>query len=112
MSNFLCQVNFIFFSVNLLVFILIYYFTGDNQTEICGISKINCYQFIDRDVHNYVHNGMEDDCNCLPACTSITYEAEFSQANFDFNGLSNVFRILYQNILKVNLTAEHFHQKG
>lgn len=31
-----------------------------------------------------ITNGEEDVCNCLPACTQISYSHEISQANFDF----------------------------
>lgn len=31
-------------------------------------------------------------CNCLPACTSIEYEAETSQASYDWNALFTAFK--------------------
>ena len=30
-------------------------------------------------------------CDCLPACTSITYDAEISQAKFDLENLANAY---------------------
>lgn len=30
-----------------------------------------------------ITNGEQDLCNCLPACTQISYSHEISQANFD-----------------------------
>lgn len=30
-------------------------------------------------------------CNCLPACTSITYDAEISQAKFDAENLFKAY---------------------
>lgn len=71
-----------------------------------------CYQFFDQEIYSFGHSGIKDECNCLPACTSISYEAEYSQANFDFNGLLNVFRILYQNILKQNFTDDLKNEQG
>lgn len=34
---------------------------------------------------------MELSCNCLPACTSITYDAEISQAPFDWTELFGAY---------------------
>lgn len=31
-----------------------------------------------------ITNGVGDQCNCLPACTQISYSHEISQANLDF----------------------------
>lgn len=31
----------------------------------------------------------QTDCNCLPSCTSIAYEAEISQADFDYKTVAN-----------------------
>lgn len=32
-------------------------------------------------------------CKCLPACTSIEYEAETSQADYDWQALFQAFRL-------------------
>lgn len=94
--NFLCQVT-TFFLLLFINFDNNWYWLGDIQTDICGTSKKACYQNVEEEILNNDDNGMEDECNCLPACTSITYEAEYSQANFDFNGFLNVVKILSQN---------------
>lgn len=36
-------------------------------------------------------SDLEGSCNCLPACTSIKYDAETSQAAFDYKALYGAF---------------------
>lgn len=66
------------------------FFEGDNDTLICGAAKLDCYSdSVDKLLENYVdsvHNGetMNEMCNCLPSCTSITYDVEVSQTKFDW----------------------------
>lgn len=72
----------------------------DDTAPICGTSKISCYDQAEDDLiqEQYV-NGITDDrnshseCNCLPACTSIRYEAEISQAPFDWQKLYSSFNV-------------------
>ena len=65
----------------------------DNNTRICGSSKISCY---DEAEDNFLQEHLiprstnfttSIECNCLPACTSLTYDTEISQALFEFNEL-------------------------
>lgn len=66
----------------------------DNKTEICPQSKVSCYS---RAEINLLSNELFDDletgkigknrksiCNCLPSCTSINYDLEIAQANYEF----------------------------
>lgn len=76
--------------------------TGDRDTKICGASNIQCYnQAEDKLLEQDFTEGLSTTtairkgCNCLPACTSITYDAEISQAKFDW---VNLF-IAYKNPL-------------
>lgn len=70
----------------------------DDETPICGTSKITCYDQAEDDLlqEQYV-NGITDskdspnECDCLPACTSIRYDAEITQAPFDWLRLSSAF---------------------
>lgn len=62
----------------------------DANTPICGAAKIACYNeaednLLKKQFMEGLSLGQEEikDCNCLPACTSITYDAEISQAPFD-----------------------------
>lgn len=36
--------------------------------------------------------NIEGTCNCLPSCTSIQYDAETSQATFDYKALFGAFK--------------------
>ncbi|XP_030376071.1 pickpocket protein 28 [Scaptodrosophila lebanonensis] len=63
---------------------------------VCGEDKIYCYdraerKLLVREFHRLrdlnaadgVQRGEEMACNCMPACTSLVYNTEISQANFD-----------------------------
>ncbi|CAO1407458.1 unnamed protein product [Diamesa serratosioi] len=45
----------------------------NSSTKVCNIDKVK-----------YVNDGFEDECKCLPACTSIEYNAEISQSKYDY----------------------------
>ncbi|XP_060664799.1 pickpocket protein 28 [Drosophila nasuta] len=68
------------------------------EMPVCGEEKIHCYERAERDqlVHEFQRvrflnggdteepqSGAQSACNCLPACTSLVYNTEISQANFD-----------------------------
>lgn len=76
----------------------------DKNAPICSAKKIVCYDQAEDDLlQEKYKNGItmnkdfENDCNCLPACTSIRYDAEISQASFDWIRLLSAF----------NSTGEH-----
>ncbi|KAM8721472.1 hypothetical protein ACLKA7_007361 [Drosophila subpalustris] len=65
---------------------------------VCGEEKIYCYDRAEREllirefqrvrslnVAGEAPKGAETACNCMPACTSLIYNAEISQANFDLD---------------------------
>ncbi|KRF94123.1 pickpocket protein 28 [Drosophila mojavensis] len=67
---------------------------------VCSENKIHCYHMAEREllvrefhrVRKLNAKGassdgrpMETACNCMPACTSLVYNAETSQANFDLH---------------------------
>lgn len=71
----------------------------DTSTPVCGAKSVTCYneaedahlwqEFYDglsRKESSYSHGGSTE-CNCLPSCTSIAYDAEMSQADFDWENL-------------------------
>ena len=74
---------------------------GDKDTPICGASKITCYEDAeDKLIENGLIEGFKNAqtagtagniCNCLPACTSITYDARISQAQFESKDLLTAF---------------------
>lgn len=66
------------------------------EMPVCGEDKIHCYDRAERqllvrefkriralDAAGDVSRGVESACNCMPACTSLVYNTEISQANFD-----------------------------
>lgn len=69
------------------------------NVPVCGSRKLKCYneaedelllkefeQGLNTEDENY--RG-QTDCNCLPSCTSIAYEAEISQADFDYKTVAS-----------------------
>ncbi|XP_034487599.1 pickpocket protein 28 [Drosophila innubila] len=65
---------------------------------VCGEEKIYCYDRAEREllvrefqrvrslnVAGEAPKGAESACNCMPACTSLIYNTEISQANFDLD---------------------------
>ncbi|KAG4070463.1 hypothetical protein HA402_005695 [Bradysia odoriphaga] len=71
----------------------------DDDTPICGSSKIACYDAAEDDLlyEQYmlgiaVNRDSQHECNCLPSCTSIRYDAEISQATFDWERLKYAYK--------------------
>ncbi|XP_065086994.1 pickpocket protein 28-like [Ochlerotatus camptorhynchus] len=66
----------------------------DDRTEICGSSQIACYnaaenELLSHDVKHSVNSSYDfrAKCDCLPSCTSVQYDAEISQADFNWRDL-------------------------
>lgn len=59
-----------------------------SDTPICGIAKVNCYNWAENDLledTDEVESSTKiGSCNCLPACTSISYDSEISQATYEW----------------------------
>ncbi|XP_065354330.1 pickpocket protein 28 [Calliphora vicina] len=64
---------------------------------VCGEDKIHCYNRAEDDLlfkefseglknTDFNYRG-ETECNCMPACTSLVYNTEISQANFDLEDM-------------------------
>lgn len=67
----------------------------DATTPICGSKNIECYQSV-RDnllIANITSTSVSRPCNCLPACNSITYDAEISQNPFDWNSFAKTLKV-------------------
>ncbi|XP_073819618.1 pickpocket protein 28-like [Musca autumnalis] len=71
------------------------------DTPVCGEDKIHCYdaaedsllfkEFTEGLKDILMNEHIETECNCMPACTSLDYNTEISQANFDlFNMLEAI----------------------
>lgn len=67
----------------------------DKHTRICSQSEVSCYDSAEdglmlEELNESLKSGSGEnkrgktDCNCLPSCTSINYDAEISQADFEF----------------------------
>lgn len=70
-------------------------FIGDASTAICGFERLQCLSdsvqsIIAEKLKNITLGGV-DSCNCLPACTQISYDHEISQASLDFHSLMEAF---------------------
>lgn len=75
----------------------------DADTPVCGAKSVTCYNEAEDDhlwqefydglskASSYAHGG-NTECNCLPSCTSISYDAELSQADFDWENLFLAYR--------------------
>lgn len=61
----------------------------DSKTRVCGARSVSCYYDAEDELFNPYEGPTHEDlgCNCLPACTAITYDAETSQADFDWRKL-------------------------
>lgn len=58
----------IFFFLSWFFFVWFYFFTGDNQTKVCGIARKRCMMRIP---------AINRNCNCLPECTSLSFKYTF-----------------------------------
>lgn len=61
---------------------------GDKSTPMCGVGKMQCYYDAEQEL---INNDFIDktlpipkDCDCLPACTTITYDTEIANLKFDW----------------------------
>ena len=74
----------------------------DNKTRICSQSEIGCYDAAEdglmiSELKESLKSGSGENkrgktnCNCLPSCTSINYDAEISQADYEFVKVFNSY---------------------
>lgn len=74
----------------------------DSQTRICTQSEVSCYDAAEDSLMlselteslasgSGVNKLGKTNCNCLPSCTSINYDAELSQADFEFVKVFNAY---------------------
>ncbi|XP_054267290.1 pickpocket protein 28-like [Macrosteles quadrilineatus] len=75
-----------------------FYMPRSANTQICGAGQKNCtinaldslnIQQITEAMHELDFEGK---CNCLPSCTSILYDAETSQAPFDYKAVFGAYK--------------------
>lgn len=85
-----------------------------NSTKICEHSEMNCYlEAADLLKQNEISQSIQfgypkSHCNCLPLCTSITYEPEVTPTNADFKKyfetIDKDYDKIYPGILMTQLT--------
>lgn len=74
----------------------------DNQTKICNQSQVGCYEeaedgLMASELTQSLESGSgmnklgKTVCNCLPSCTSINYDAEISQADYEYVKVFNSY---------------------
>lgn len=74
----------------------------DSVTPICSQEQVQCYNHAEdalmkEELLESLESGSGENkrgrtkCNCLPSCTSINYDAEISQANFEFEKVFNAY---------------------
>ncbi|KAL5289998.1 hypothetical protein ACFFRR_009784 [Megaselia abdita] len=72
------------------------------STPVCGPSNIKCYndaedELLEHEFREGLKTSKENyrgetKCNCLPACTTIAYDAEISQAEYDFRSQFRAYK--------------------
>lgn len=74
----------------------------NSETPVCGISNIKCCREAKRDM---IHMKFEESkllnkrgtrkskCNCLPSCTSIEYDTEITQAQFETQEMLDAYGV-------------------
>lgn len=83
-----------------------YFMPRDEQTPICNITSLPCLKKCRGDyarMMKYVmiyHENEKDSkifCNCLPTCSSVSYDFELSQLQFDMEELNEYVKYIYDD---------------
>ncbi|KAE8744812.1 hypothetical protein FOCC_FOCC008536 [Frankliniella occidentalis] len=78
-----------------------FYMPRSSGIPICGPGSSNCVKeasesLVLREIEQELgrQKGIvsEDDCHCMPACTSLEYDAQTSQADFDWENVFQAYR--------------------
>lgn len=59
-----------------------FFHSGDENRKICGNAKIECYLETGSDFQIF-KDKFNRQCNCLPACTFVEYEAKIERAKLN-----------------------------
>ncbi|XP_067647186.1 pickpocket protein 28 [Eurosta solidaginis] len=72
------------------------------ETPVCGALNVSCISKAEDELSLKEFNQSAEtaeenvrgrtECDCLPSCTSIAYEAEISQSDFDYKLVANTFK--------------------
>ncbi|KAK5641673.1 hypothetical protein RI129_010220 [Pyrocoelia pectoralis] len=60
---------------------LAFYMPTTTSTETCGLGSIECVKIAKNETYSEFGHGR---CNCLPSCTSLSYDVETSQTRWDW----------------------------
>lgn len=67
-------------------------FAGDKNTKICGTAKVKCYKESKRKLSiDKNARWFRDECNCLPACTSIEYHTSIVRIHIDWEAIMKTY---------------------
>ncbi|XP_035793837.1 pickpocket protein 28-like [Anopheles albimanus] len=82
------------------------------NVRICGLGKQACMERVDtyvqeQEMESKLTSGSELSlsCNCLPSCTFLQYNAEISQAQFDWRRLTDAVGIYQDQLTNASLTT-------
>ncbi|XP_055295138.1 pickpocket protein 28-like [Sitodiplosis mosellana] len=79
-----------------------YYMPRDIETNVCAASDIQCQYEADK---NFSRNSIVDQCQCLPDCTSITYDVEiWPESMTDDSGSPN----FSEHKIRISFKKPHF----
>lgn len=88
--------------------------------RICGSGSIECYQNAGEKLFGTdVIDGLKDkvaksfrqNCSCLPACTSITYDADMDRMKFDRDAVLTFVNISHSSIKKYRSSLTIFFRR-
>ncbi|KAB0792999.1 hypothetical protein PPYR_12619 [Photinus pyralis] len=91
-----------------------YHMPHDENTKLCGSGKTLCVHnasvdLLMEEIENKFNKNAQvwdrPDCDCLPACTSLTYNSENSQADFQWYKVFEATKAKYRGLAGANLTS-------
>ncbi|XP_045477140.1 pickpocket protein 28-like [Harmonia axyridis] len=93
-----------------------YHMPHRENMDICGSGNIKCMidarnELMSRQVNQGIHSQNQEleemqvsDCNCLPGCTTLTYNAETSQAGFNWQKVFQSFKTNFSEFPGIQMT--------
>lgn len=68
---------------------LFFVFSGNKDTNVCSMVDIRCYT----DAHDrFTKELLIRKCDCLPDCTSVTYDVEIAQGQSRYSDDTDALR--------------------
>ncbi|KAF5270643.1 hypothetical protein FQA39_LY01381 [Lamprigera yunnana] len=95
-----------------------FYMPHESSTKICGSGSALCMKEANAEMFNKeIKVGLEKNkyakerCNCLPSCSSLTYNAESSQADYNWPKVFEAFHVNFSEFPGVAFTRVFFFFK-